>query len=47
MLVGKLLLVQQLPLLVVEQLLNPIPSSNHVSRKSMEEDEVTRTLFRI
>ena len=28
-------------LLLVEQLLNPIPSSNHVSRKSLEEDEVT------
>ena len=46
-LVGNLLLVEQLLLLVVEQLLNPIPSSNHVSRKSLEEAEVTHTLFRI
>ena len=35
-LVGNFLLVEQLLLLVVEQLLNPIPSSNHVSRKSLE-----------
>ena len=35
-LVGNLLLVEQLlSCLVVEQLLNPIPSSNHVSRKSL------------
>ena len=46
-LVGNLLLVEQLLLLVVEQLLNPTPSSNHVSRKSLEEDEVTHKLFRI
>ena len=45
-LVGHLLLVEQLLLLVVEQLLKPIPSSNHVSRKSLEEAEVTHTLFR-
>ena len=41
------LLVEQLLLLVVEQLQNPIPSSNHVSRKSLEEAEVTHILFRI
>ena len=46
-LVGNLLLVEQLLLLVVEQLLNPIPSSNHVSRKSLEEVEVTHILSRI
>ena len=46
-LVGNFLLVEQLPLLVVEQLLNPIPSSNHVSRKSLEEAEVTHFLSRI
>ena len=46
-LVGKLWLVQQLAFLVVEQLLNPIPSSNHVSRKSLEEAEVTHILLRI
>ena len=46
-LVGKLLLVEQLLLLVVEQLQNPIPSSNHVSKKSLEEAEVTHILFRI
>ena len=46
-LVGNFLLVEQLLLLVVEQLLNPIPSSNHVSRKSLEEAEVTYTLSRI
>ena len=40
------MLVQQLLLLVVEQLLNPIPSSNHVSKKSLEEDEVTHILSR-
>ena len=33
--------------LLVEQLLNPTPSSNHVSRKSLEEVEVTHKLFRI
>ena len=44
-LVGNFFLVEQLFLLVVEQLLNPIPSSNHVSRKSLEEAEVTHILF--
>ena len=34
-------------LLIVEQLLNPIPSSNHFSRKSSEADEVIHILFRI
>ena len=42
-LVGNFLLVEQLLLLVVEQLLKPIPSSNHVSRKSLEEAEATHT----
>ena len=46
-LVGIFLLVEQLHLLVVEQLLNQIPSSNHVSRKSLEEAEVTQILSRI
>ena len=46
-LVGNFLLVEQLLLLVVEQLLNPILSSNHVSRKSLEEAEVTHIFFRI
>ena len=46
-LVGNLLPVAQLILLVVEQLLNPIPLSNHVSRKSLEEVEVTHILSRI
>ena len=46
-LVGNFLLVEQLLLLVVEQLLNPILSSNHVSRKSLEEAEVTCILSRI
>ena len=32
---------------LVEQLLNPIPSSNHFSRKSTEAVEVIHTLFRI
>ena len=41
------MLVQQLTFLVVKQLLNPIPSSSHVSRKSLEEAEVTHILFRI
>ena len=34
-------------LLLVEQLLNPILSSNHVSRKSLEEAEVTQKILRI
>ena len=46
-LVGNFLLVEQLLLLVVEQLLNPIPSSNHVSRKSLEEAVVTHILSRL
>ena len=46
-LIGNFLLVEQLPLLVVEQLLNPILSSNHVSRRSLEEAEMTCILFRI
>ena len=46
-LVGSLQLVEQLLLLFVEQLLNPILSSNHVSRKSSEEVEVTHILFRL
>ena len=46
-LIGNFLLVEQLLLLVVEQLLNPIPSSNHVSRKSLEEVEVIQILFRV
>ena len=46
-LIGNFLLVEQLLLLVVEQFLNPILSSSHVSRKFLEEDEVTHTLFRI
>ena len=46
-LVGNFLIVEQLLLLVVEQLVKSIPSSNHVSRKSLEEAEVTHILFRI
>ena len=46
-LIGNILLVEQLLLLVVEQLLNPIHSSSHVSRRSLEEDEVTHILSRI
>ena len=34
-------------LLLVEQLLNPIPTTNHVSKKSLEEVEVTHFLPRI
>ena len=34
-------------LLLVEQLLNPIPSSSDVTRRSWEVDEVTHILFRI
>ena len=40
-------IVAQLLHLVVEQLLNPILSSSHVSKKSLEEDEVTHILSRI
>ena len=36
-----------LVLLVVEQLLDPILSSNHVSKKSLEEAKVTHILSRI
>ena len=39
-LIGNFWIVEQLHLLVVEQLQNPILSSSHVSRKSLEEDEV-------
>ena len=46
-LIGNLLLVEQLLLLVVEQLLNPILSFSHVSRRSLEEAEVTHILSRI
>ena len=46
-LIGNFLLIAQLLLLVVEQLLNPNLSSSHVSRKSLEEDEVTHILSRI
>ena len=46
-LIGNFLLVEQLLLLVVEQLLNPIPSPSHVSRKSLEEADVTQKLSRI
>ena len=45
-LIGNFLLVEQLLLLVVEQLLNPILSSNDVSRKSLVEAEVTHMLSR-
>ena len=41
-LIGNFWIVEQLLPLVVEQLLNPILSSSHVSRKSLEEDEVTQ-----
>ena len=46
-LIGNFSIVEQLLPLVVEQLLNPILSSNHVSRKSLEEAEVTQKLSRI
>ena len=45
--IGNFYIVAQLVLLVVEQLLNPIHSSCHVSRKSLEEDEVTLIPSRI
>ena len=38
--------VEQLVPRVVKQLLNPILSSNHVSKRSLEEDEVTQKLSR-
>ena len=40
-------IVEQLVPLVVEQLLNPILSSSHVLRRSLEEDKVTHILSRI
>ena len=40
-LIGNWWIVEQLLPLVVEQLLNPIPTSCHVSKQSLEEDEVT------
>ena len=43
-LVGNYLLVELLLLLVVVQLLNPILSSYHVSKRSWEEAEVTHVL---
>ena len=46
-LVGKILLVEQLPLLVVEQLPNPILFSIRASVRSLAEVEVTCILFRI
>ena len=46
-LIGNFWIVEQLLLLVVGQLLNPILSSSHVSRKSLEEAEVTHFLSRI
>ena len=46
-LIGNFWIVEQLLHLVVEQLLNPILSSSHVSRKSLEEDEVTHIPSRI
>ena len=46
-LIGIFWIVEQLLHLVVEQLLNPILSSNHVSKKSLEEDDVTQKLSHI
>ena len=40
-LIGNFWIVEQLLPLVVQQLLNPILSSSHVSRRSLEDDEVT------
>ena len=45
-LIGNIWIVEQLLPLVVEQFLNPILSSSHVSRKSLE-DEVTHVPSRI
>ena len=45
--IGNYYIVEQLVFLVVEQLLNPILSSTHVSGKSLEEDEVTHILSRL
>ena len=47
LLIGNFWIVEQLLHLVVEQLLNPILSSSHVSRKSLDEDELTHFLSRI
>ena len=44
--IGNCWIVEQLLHLVVKQLLNAILSSSHVSRKSLEEDEVTHILSR-
>ena len=46
-LIENFLFVEQLLPLVVEQLSNPILSSSHGSKKSLEEDEVTCILSRI
>ena len=43
-LIGNFWIVAQLLPRVVEQLLDPVHSSNHVSRKHLEEDEVTHIL---
>ena len=43
-LIGNFWIVEQLVHPVVEQLLNPILSSSHASRKSWEKAEVTHTL---
>ena len=40
-LIANFWIVEQLVYLVVEQILNSLLSSNHVSRRSLEEDEVT------
>ena len=45
-LIGNFGIVEQLLHPVVEQLLNPNLSSSHVSRRSLEEDEVTHLPFR-
>ena len=46
-LIGNSEIVEQLIPLVIEQLLNPILSSTHVSRRSLEDDEVTHILSRV
>ena len=46
-LIGNFWIFEQILPLVVEQLMNPILSSSHVSRRSLEEAEVTRMLSRI
>ena len=45
-LIGNFWIVEQIVHLVVEQLLNPILSSSHVSRRSLEEDDVMDILSR-